>query len=183
MSTKYQPVLDSTFGKLPSSLKDSTLVYKGARFHVHHLKNRDVVIHPGAVVILPCLDDENIILIRNERFAVGETLWELPAGTLEPKEHPQATAERELIEETGYKAGHIQFLNSFYTSPGICNEHMFAYLATQLILVGQDLDENEKITVEIKSWHQVLTMIQNGEIHDGKTLTTLLFFAAFFKKN
>ena len=176
MTTKYQPVLGTDFGKLPSTLKDSTLVYKGARFDVRHIGNRDAVIHPGAVVILPIVDDKNILMIRNERFAVGETLWELPAGTLEPKEHPQATASRELIEETGYEAGQIEFLTSFYTSPGICNEHMFAYVAKDLNFVGQHLDATEKITVEKLAWPEVLKMIRSGEIHDGKTMTTLLWY-------
>lgn len=176
MSTKYQPVLKNDFGKLPSSLKNSTLVFHGARFDVRHIDHRDAVIHPGAVVILPLIDEKNIIMIRNERFAVGETLWELPAGTLEPQEHPQMTATRELIEETGYEAGQIEFLTEFYTTPGFCNERMFAYVAKDLKLVGQDLDDNEKITVENLGWNEVLSMIRKGKIHDGKTLTTLLFY-------
>ena len=68
-------------------------------------------------------------MIRNERFAVGEFLWELPAGTLEPGEAPKTTASRELMEETGYQAGQIDFLTKFYTSPGFCNELMHAYVA------------------------------------------------------
>jgi ADP-ribose pyrophosphatase len=107
---------------------------------------------------------------------VGETLWELPAGTLEPKEHPQETAARELIEEIGYEAGQLEFLTTFYTTPGFSNERMFAYVGKDLKFVGQDLDETEKITVEKRSWNEVLKMMANGEIHDGKTLTTLLFF-------
>lgn len=180
MSTKYQP-LYSDFGKLPASLKDSTLVFEGTRFCVRHIGKRDAVIHPGAVVILPLIDEKNIILIRNERFAVGETLWELPAGTLEPKEHPQQTAIRELIEETGYDAENIEFLTTFYTTPGFCNERIFAYVAKDLKFVGQDLDETEKITVEKLGWDEVLKMIRSGEIHDGKTMTTLLFYYHMIK--
>ena len=172
MTTKYQP----DFGKLPPSLKDSALIYKGTRIEVRKIDSRDVVIHPGAVVILPLLDENHIIMIRNERFAVGETLWELPAGTLEPQEHPQATAERELVEETGYKAGQIEYMTWFFTTPGFCNERMFAYTAKDLTYVGQHLDATEKITVEKLSWTKVLEMIKNGEIHDGKTLAALLFF-------
>lgn len=171
--TKYQPLLDKNFGQLPSNSK---LIYQGSRISVRQVDHRDLVVHPGAVIILPILDDNQIILIRNERFAVGETLWELPAGTLEPKEHPQETAGRELIEETGYEAAHIEFLTSFYTTPGFCNEKMFAYVAKNLKFVGQKLDATEKITVEIVQWKNVFTMIENGEIKDGKTLTTLLLF-------
>lgn len=176
MSTKYQPLLNDDFNQLPSSLKNSQVVYKGSRFEVRHLGKRDVVIHPGAVVILPFLNAQEIIMIRNERFAVGETLWELPAGTLEAGEHPQETAARELIEETGYEAETIEFLTTFYTSPGICNERMFVYTAQHLKIVGQNLDENEKIMVEVLPWKKVLEMIKSGEIHDGKTLTALLFY-------
>lgn len=164
-----------------SSLKDSKLVFRGTRFDVRTLGKRDVVIHPGAVVILPLLDDERILMIKNERFAVGETLWELPAGTLEPREHPDATASRELVEETGYEAKKIEPLTTFYTSPGICNERMFAYTAQELSYVGQKLDETEKITVEVVEWKKIREMIRNGKIHDGKTLTTLLFFLSFSK--
>lgn len=162
-----------------SSLKDSKLVFRGTRFDVRSLGKRDVVIHPGAVVILPILNKECILMIKNERFAVGETLWELPAGTLEPQEQPDATASRELIEETGYAAQKIEFLTTFYTSPGICNERMFAYTAQDLTYVGQKLDETEKITVEVVEWKKIREMILNGMIHDGKTLTTLLFYLSF----
>ena len=180
MSTKYQPVLGNDFGKLPSHLENSAPIYKGKRFEVRHIGSRDVVIHPGAVVILPLLDDNNIVLIRNERFAISENLWELPAGTLEPKEHPQATAEREIIEETGYEAGQMEYLTVFYTTPGFCNERMFAYVAKDLKFVGQNLDATEKITVEKRSLNEALQMIRSGEIHDGKTITTLLFYQCFF---
>ncbi|QLH35152.1 MAG: NUDIX hydrolase [Parachlamydiaceae bacterium] len=176
MTTKYQPLLGKDFGKLPSSLKDSALVFSCSRFSVRNNGKRDAVIHPGAVVILPMLDEHTLILIRNERFAIGKTLWELPAGTLETNEHPQETAARELVEETGYEAGKIEFLTDFYTTPGFCNEKMFAYTAKDLKLVGQKLEETENIIVEQRTWNEVLKMIFNGEIHDAKTLTTLLFY-------
>lgn len=183
MATKYQPVLDENFGKLPSSLKDSNLVYEGYRIKLRQSGKRDVVIHPGAAVILPLLDENRVLMIRNERFAVDETLWELPAGTLEPKEHPQMTAARELIEETGYEAGQIEFLTAFYTTPGFCNEKMFAYKAWDLNFVGQHLDETEKISVIPLKWNEISQMMKSGEIHDAKTLTTLLFFLQFHKNN
>ena len=85
-----------------------------------------------AVVILPMVDADHVCLIRNYRMAVGETLLELPAGTLEPNEDPAVTAHRELIEETGYRAEKIEKLCEFYMSPGILNERMHLFLATGL---------------------------------------------------
>lgn len=176
MTTKYQPDLGDDFGKLPPTLSDSKLIFKGSRIEVRQQGKKEAVIHPGAVVILPIMDKEHILLIRNERFIVNEILWELPAGTLEPKEHPQATAKRELIEETGYSANEIQYLTSFYTSPGICNEKIYAYEASQLSFVGQNLDETEKITTEVLHWKNVLQMVRNESIHDAKSTTALLFY-------
>lgn len=160
----------------------STKVYTGVRFDVYRTESKkEFIAHPGAVVIVPMLKDK-LILIRNERFAVGETLWELPAGTLEPGEKPETTALRELIEETGYRAKSIEHLTTFFTSPGISNEKMYAYAATDLEEVGQNLDVGEKITVEILTWDKVMRMIKEGEIRDGKTIASLLYFACYKKK-
>ena len=100
---------------------------------------REVVVHPGAVVVLPFLDDGRVVMIRNRRFAVDETLWELCAGTLEPGEDPAVTAARELVEETGYEASSIEALTTFYTSPGICDERMYAFVATIQKLLDLDV--------------------------------------------
>lgn len=140
---------------------------------------REVVVHPGAVVVLPLLDDGRIVMIRNYRFAVGETLWELCAGTLEPGEDPARTAARELIEETGYEADRIAPLTTFYTSPGICDERMYAFVARGLSEVGQQLEATEQIDVEVLTHDEVLRLVQAGEVRDGKTLATLLYYEAF----
>lgn len=175
--------------KLPA-FKSDTKSFQGVRFDVHSLEipgkagkkvKRDVVVHPGAVLILPLLDNENLVMIRNERFAVGQNLWELPAGTLEPKESPENTAKRELIEETGYQAGVIKPLNYYFTSPGICNEVMYAFVASDLSFVGQHLDESERITTETVSWKNALQMVRSGQIIDGKTIAALLYYHTFFR--
>ena len=83
---------------------------------------RDIVMHPGAVAILPLIDANHVCLLRNQRSAVGETLWEIPAGTLEPGEPLDEAALRELAEETGYRAGKLGKLLSFYPSPGFLDE-------------------------------------------------------------
>lgn len=152
------------------------LVYTGKRFNVHSVNKRDVVVHPGSVVILPLLNEKEIVLIRNERFAVRETLLELPAGTLEANEKPLECAKRELEEEIGYRAGEIHPLTQFYTTPGFCNEVMHAYVANKLVKTHQKLDEGENITIEVVSIDKALEMALGGQIKDGKTLATLLFY-------
>ena len=143
---------------------------------------RELVVHPGAVVILGVLDDGRIVLIRNRRFAVAQTLLELPAGTLEPGEDPAVCAGRELIEETGYEASHIEPLCRFFTSPGICTEQMHAFVATGLRHVGQALEETEQITVVPTPPEEVLAMIQRNEIRDGKTIAAVLHHHVFGKR-
>lgn len=179
--------LNRSFPPLPKSLENGKKLFEGIRFSVYGIEKtvggktyqRQAVVHPGAVVILPLLNDKTVLMIQNYRFAVGESLWELPAGTLEPDEDPKQTATRELIEETGYQSENIQFLTHFFTSPGICSEKMHAYLATDLTFVGQHLEETEEITVHPFSWNQVMGMIKEGNIKDGKTLATLLYYRSF----
>ncbi|MDZ7778424.1 MAG: NUDIX hydrolase [Gemmatimonadota bacterium] len=163
-------------------------VFEGVKFDVERRRVptrdggsavRELVVHPGAVVVLPLLEDGRIVMIRNHRFAVDETLWELCAGTLEPGEDPARTAARELVEETGYEAAHIAPLTMFYTTPGICTERMYAFVATGLEEVGQQLEATEQIEVEVVSRDDVMAMAASGEIRDGKTLATLLFWGAF----
>lgn len=160
-------------------------IYQGKRFSVFKADilsksgqevTKEAIIHPGAVVILPIVDNEHIVMIRNYRIVIGQELWELPAGTLEPNESPDKTAYRELIEETGYESSQIQFLSSFYTSPGICDELMYAFVAENLKHVGQQLEETEEIKVEIISWDQVWKKVREGSIKDGKTLAALLLY-------
>lgn len=177
--------------KIADRFRQTDPIFSGARFDVYRVEiegpdgrtaQREAVIHPGAVVILPLLTTDTVIFIRNRRFAVEKTLWELPAGTLEEKEEPQTTAERELCEETGYRAAKMQFMSKFYTTPGFCNETMYAFLATDLTLVGQNLDAGEQIEVVPTSFSTALDWIKNGTIQDGKTIAALLHFHSFLYK-
>ena len=137
---------------------------------------RDVIEHPGAAVILPLLDDGRVVLIRNVRHTVGKVLWELPAGTLEAGEAPDACAAREVEEETGYRAGSLAPLTEFFASPGILNERMYGFLATDLVQTSQSLDDDEEIEVfPIPQW-QVRDMLKDGHIEDAKTITLLLYW-------
>jgi len=137
---------------------------------------RHVVVHPGAVVILPILSDGRIVLIRQHRVAVDESLIELPAGTMETGEEPIATARRELMEETGYRASKLIPVLRFYTSPGFVKEEMRLFYATELIAGPTAMDEDEKIETLLVSLPQALKMIQLGEIRDAKTIVGLLWY-------
>jgi ADP-ribose pyrophosphatase len=134
---------------------------------------RDVVVHPGAVVILPRLADGRIVFVRNHRYTVGEVLLELPAGTRAPGEEPVETAHREMIEETGYRARTIEPIAAFYTSPGVLTERMWAFEATGLEHVGQALEEGEQIEVAEIERCEARRMLAAGEFSDGKTIAVL----------
>lgn len=138
-------------------------------------KSREIVRHPGAVVIVPQLADGSVCLIRNFRLSVRQTLIELPAGTLEPGISPLDQAKRELIEETGYRAGSIKQLHSFYLSPGILDERMHLFLATDLQPGETALELGEEITNLVVPWEEAIAMIFRGEIQDAKTIASLLY--------
>lgn len=139
-------------------------------------RERHVVVHGGSVVVLPVLDDGRVVLIHNNRFAIGRKLWELCAGTLEKGEAPALAAARELVEETGYEASSIEPLCGFYTCPGFCTEFLHCFVATGLKHVGQSLDETEEI--EVRPWDaaDAVRMIHEGEIVDAKTIAALLYW-------
>ena len=139
---------------------------------------RQVVVHPGAAVILPLLPDGRIVTIRHFRRAVDKELIELPAGTLEPGETPAQTAFRELEEETGYRAGSLEPVIEFFPSPGILTERMYIFVATDLTQVGQRLEESERIRVHIVTREEAWRLLVDGCLEDGKTIAALgLFFA------
>ncbi len=135
---------------------------------------REVVRHPGAVLIVPVLPDGRIVLIRNFRVALEDWLWELPAGTLGRDEPPRDCAARELIEETGYRAGRIDPLADFLTSPGLGDETMHSFLATELVHIGQDLEDDESIEVRPVPASEALAMIDRGLLRDAKSMLALL---------
>ncbi|MCO4763089.1 MAG: NUDIX hydrolase [Myxococcales bacterium] len=134
---------------------------------------RALIVHPGAVVILPILSDGSVVLIRNDRWSLGRPLLELPAGGLDPEESPLAAAGRELIEETGYQAEKITPFGSFFAAPGTSNEVMHAFIATDLAFVGQRLQPDEKIEVVTMTREAVRMAIVEGQFEDGKTLAIL----------
>lgn len=163
------------------------LLHKGAKFDFERLEvestrpgetlSREIVRHPGAVVILPILEGSGgpprVVLIRNWRISLERWVYELPAGTLEQGEQPADCAARELEEETGYAAGDIRPLAAFYTSPGLSDEAMHAYIARQLTPVGQRLEVDERVTVHPVPVVEAFAMIDSGELRDAKSMLCL----------
>lgn len=135
---------------------------------------REVVEHPGAIGILPVLPDGGLVLVRQFRYAVGRELLEIPAGTREAGEPPEACAHRELAEETGYKASQLEHLLSFFVSPGWCTEELIVYRATGLQAGQADTEEDEVIAVEVIGPDEISGLMRDGWIADAKTVTALL---------
>jgi len=172
---------------LERSIKKSLLL-TAQRFRVERVSypladgtqfDREIVRHPGAVVIIPVLDDGRICLIENYRVAVEQTLLELPAGTMEPPEPEIETARRELVEETGYRCRDIRQLAEFYMSPGILDERMVAFVATGLTEGANQLERGEQISNCPLSIAEVDAKLENGEIQDAKTISTLLLYLRY----
>ncbi len=158
------------------------LLLQTSRFSVERLRRampdgtcttREIVAHPGAVVILPILEDGTLVMIRNFRPAVGRELLELPAGTLEKEETPADCARHELEEETGYRANEFQPLPPFYTSPGISTERMYGFVARDLTRTAQKLDPGEQIRVEIMQPDKILQLLRQGVLEDAKSIAVL----------
>jgi ADP-ribose pyrophosphatase len=169
-------------------LIEKQVIYTGTKvqLELHHLEDdqgrrtqREVIVHPGAVVILPFLDDKTILLIRNRRHAIGQILVELPAGTLEKGESPMNCAGRELQEETGFLAGRMKPLFHFFSSPGVMSEKMYTFAAYDLKPTRTSLEEAEEIEVVATEFGDAIRMIRTGEIQDGKTIATILMYERF----
>jgi ADP-ribose pyrophosphatase len=135
---------------------------------------REIVEHSGAVAIVPLLDAETILLIRQFRPAVGETLLEIPAGTCEAGEDPDATANRELEEEIGYRAGRLRRMFSQYLAPGYSSEVLHAYFGEDLVPSRAEGDEDEAIEVVPVCASEIESMILDGQIKDAKSIAALL---------
>jgi ADP-ribose pyrophosphatase len=174
-----------------AQLLDSQVVFEGPLFRVFHdhlidpsgkESTRDVIRHNGSVVILGILEgkkkkDPWIVIERQYRHAAGQYLWELPAGKLEPGEAPLDGAKREFSEETGYQAKKWSPLVEYYASPGFLGESMKIFLAEGLIAGDAHPEEDENIDFRVVKLHEVLEMIDQGKIIDGKTLTSVLLYA------
>ena len=141
-------------------------------------REREVVRHPGSVVIVPLVSPQEVCLVEVVRVAVGRTLLELPAGTLDRVESLEEAARRELAEETGYRAGRIVPAGEMWMSPGILRERMHLFVAEDLIAGPQALEPGEQIRTRVVTWDEAIAMCLDGRIDDAKTIAGLLLTAA-----
>jgi len=172
-------------------LISSKVVYQGPLFRVLHDKliepggkksERDIIRHNGSVVILAVDNSEDkkdpwVVMERQYRHAANQFLWELPAGKLDAGENPLSGAQRELEEETGYRAKKWRPLIEYYGSPGFLGETMKVYLAEGLVAGDAHPEDDEEIEIRLVKLSEVIKMIEKGGIKDGKTLCSCLLYS------
>jgi folate-binding protein YgfZ len=170
-----------------ASREDGEVLLETKRFRVVRVtepctdgsrREREVVRHPGSVVIVPVVSAHEICLVEVVRVAVGRTLLELPAGTLDRVESLEEAARRELAEETGYRAGRIELAGAMWMSPGILRERMHLFVAEDLVAGPQALEPGEQIRTRVVTWDEAIAMCLDGRIDDAKTIAGLLLTAA-----
>ncbi|MBE7712439.1 MAG: NUDIX hydrolase [Cyanobacteria bacterium SIG26] len=154
-------------GKVISIIRDDVEIADG------HKSFREVILHSGGVVIVALKNLETILLVKQFRYPIKQTVYELPAGKLEVGENPDEACKRELEEETGYRAKTWKSLGYINTSPGVCTEKLYLYLATDLEFVGEHPDEGEIIKSYEFKLADVIEMLNNGEINDAKTICAI----------
>ena len=131
----------------------------------------DIIHHPGAAAMVPVSDNNSFILIKQYRHAIGDYIWEIPAGTLDPQETPLECAKRELIEETGFSARSWQKLGEITPVPGYSNERIHVFLAADLVPAEQELDKDEVLDVHEVPLDKAIKLIHEGAIQDSKTIS------------
>ncbi len=156
-------------------VSENITLANGVTTDVHLLR------HPGCSAIIP-VKENKVVLIKQYRHALGEYIWEIPAGTRGPKESPIDCAKRELIEETGYSAGIWKKLGEIIPAPGYSDERMHMYMATDLLPAKQHLDKDELLDVHEIAFDQAMEMIARGTIQDGKTISGFYMAASWLKQ-
>ena len=172
--------------KLKEKLHKRVRIYSGRAvgFSADHIvlpdgniAKREYLEHPGAVAVLPFVDKKNIILVRQYRYPVGKITYEIPAGKLSPGESFVDCVKRELEEETGYRAGRIKKLISYWPTPAFSNELLHIYEADGLVKTRKNPDEDEFIDSKIVSLKEAMSIVVSGKIKDSKTIIALLYRA------
>jgi ADP-ribose pyrophosphatase len=166
----------------------SEMIYEGPVFGVRRDEvieptgvraTREVITHPGSVVVLPVLPDGRIVLIRQYRHATRQFLWELVAGRMDEGETPREAAARELIEETGYRAKRIRIFLDVFPTPGFLEERMYILLAQGISSGKAEPEEDEKITVKPFTRKELNSMVRRGKLHDAKSIAGILYYLRF----
>ena len=174
--------------KLKETQKSSEKIFSGKLIDLYfdHVElpngkssTREWINHPGAVCIIPILPDGNLCLIRQYRYGPRDEFIEIPAGKLDTGEDPLVCANRELQEETGYIAGKLTFLTNIYPAIGFSNEKMWMYLAEDLQLSNQSLDQDEFLELLPLSLVEAIDLIKQGKITDVKTIVGVLWLDRF----
>jgi ADP-ribose pyrophosphatase len=135
---------------------------------------REIVEHPGAVVVVALDADDNVLLVHQYRTGPGKNLLEIPAGSIDKGETPEQTVVREMQEETGFKPRNVKFITGFYSTPGFSNEYLRLYLATDLVPSRLTADDTAGIDVVRVPLTEVKELVTSGKIEDAKTIAGLL---------
>jgi NTP pyrophosphohydrolases including oxidative damage repair enzymes len=175
---------------MKEQLIKKNIIYKGKAvdFYCDDIKlqngqpaQREYLGHPGAVAVLPFLDQSNIILVKQYRYPIGKETYELPAGKLDIGESPEDCVKRELEEETGFRAKRIEKMLNFYPSTAFSNEVLHIFAAFGLIKGQSHPDEDEFVSAVIVNFKKAVNMVKSGEIMDSKTIIALLYFDNILK--
>ncbi len=177
MSTKVNNRTIVYHGKVFKLIRENVTLENGTTTDVEFIE------HPGATAVIPFLDDNRIVLLKQYRHALKKHIWEIPAGTLDPQEEIISCARRELIEETGYSATQWHKLGEITPVPGYSDERIHIFLATELQPADQNLDEDEVIQVQAVDFLKAIEMIGDGEIQDAKSIAGLFLASLWLKSN
>ena len=177
--------------EMKAKVLKSEIIYEGKAFGVRRDELieptgvhtvREVVTHPGSVVILPVLPDGRIVMVRQYRHATKQYLWELVAGRMERGENPKKGAQRELLEETGYRAKRFSVFLDVFPTPGFLEERMYLLLARDLTPGAAEPEEDEQIVVAAYTRRQLEQMMRARKLRDAKSIAGLLFYFSFLEK-
>jgi ADP-ribose pyrophosphatase len=173
-----------------AKILSSEMIYQGRVFGLRRDEvlepsgvraTREVITHPGSVVVLPVLPNGRIVMIRQYRHATRQYLWELVAGRKEPEETPKEGAARELLEETGYRAKRFKVFLDVFPTPGFLEERMYLLLAEGLIAGEAEPEEDEKIEVRAYKVNELKKMIKSGRLRDAKSVAAILYYLTFLR--
>ncbi len=163
-------------GKVFGIRRDEVIEPTGVR------ATREMITHPGSVVVLPVLPDGKVVLVQQYRYAARQFLWELVAGRMDEGETPLQAAARELKEETGYRAKRFKIFLEFFPTPGFLEEKMYLLLAEGLTPGEAEPEDDEKIVARAYTHKDLDTMLRKKELHDAKTIAGVLYYLRYLSR-